>query len=131
MVATWSMLTPRRRSLGGGLMARLITPVPPPGISLFTPPFMSGLMSAPGPVDGLDARAGAQRRGDVGQVAGVLHLDVEIDVEEVRMAVAHVDPDDVAAGLADDRAGLAHHAGRVADGGVQAGVGEGVALRLG
>ena len=89
---------------------------------------VSTLRSAAGALDGLDARAGAQGGGDVGQVPRVLHFDVEVDVEEVGVSVAHIDADDIAAGLADDGAGLAEHAGRIAHRGVQAGVRKGAAL---
>ena len=57
----------------------------------------------------------------MGQVAGVGDVDVDVHVEEVALPVVHAQVDDVAAGLADDGADLAQHAGRVADGGGEAG----------
>src|SRR5262245_21440290 len=84
-----------------------------------------------GPLYGLDAGRGAQGGGDMRQVPRVGDLDVEVHVEEVGMAAAHVDGDDIAAGLADDGAGLPQHARRVTDGGVQAALRDGVALGFG
>src|SRR3954447_17274359 len=83
------------------------------------------------PLDFFHAGVGAQGGGNVGEVAGVVDVDVDVDVEEVALAVVHAQVDDVAAGLADDGADLAQHARGVADGGGEAGAGDGVALRLG
>src|SRR5581483_11925070 len=68
---------------------------------------------------GLDRRAGAQGGGDIGQVARVAHLDVEIDVDEIGLPVVDAQADDVAPRLADDGAGQAQDARRIACGGAQ------------
>src|SRR5580704_11127065 len=100
MVATWSMFTPRRRRVMGSVRdrCRLV-------LSVFSGDgaIARGALS-PRPLHRLHRRASAEGRGDVGQVAGVLHLQLEIGVEEGRMAVVHVEADDIAARLADDGA---------------------------
>ena len=66
----------------------------------------------------------------MGQVTRIAHLDVEIDIKEIRVPMAHVDAHDIAAGFADHRAGLAQNAGAVVDGGPKAAFGDGVAFGL-
>ncbi len=41
------------------------------------------------PIDGFDAGIGAERGGNVGQVARIVDVDVEIDVEKVGLAMVH------------------------------------------
>src|SRR6185369_11353321 len=72
------------------------------------------------PVDRVDDRGRAQGGDDVGEVADVLDLDVDQDLEEVDGAVGDLQIVDVAAVLADDRGQAAEAAGLVTDGDVDA-----------
>src|SRR5690606_11021827 len=56
--------------------------------------------SAPGAFDRVDGRIGPERGDEAGGVAGVGDLDVDLDVEEVLLAMDHRQVEDVAAGLA-------------------------------
>lgn len=80
---------------------------------------------------GHNAGAGAERGGNMGEMAGVHNLNVEIHIEEVRMAIPHVDADDIAPGLADDAARLPQNPRRITDGRMETGLREGVPLGLG
>src|SRR6185312_16675871 len=79
MVATWSMLTPRR----SGRWAMLIG-------------------SAARALDRVDHRRRAQGGDEVGEMAHVGHLDIDQDLEEIGRAVGDLQVGDVAVLLADD-----------------------------
>src|SRR5580700_9725419 len=93
MVATWSMLTPRRSGRVAMLMA-----------------------SAPRALDRVDHRRRAQRGDDVGEMAHIRHLDIDEDLEEIGRAVGDLEIGDVAMVLADDRRQAAEAARLVAEG---------------
>src|SRR6202167_4210312 len=94
MVATWSMLTPRR----SGRFSIMASP------------------STARAFHRIDHRRRTERGDDVGQVAHALHLDVHQQLEEILRAVGDLEVGDVAAALADHRREAAQAAGLVADG---------------
>src|SRR5579859_4093420 len=57
-------------------------------------------------VNRFDTGIGAKRSGDMGQVARIVHVDINIDVEEIRLTMMHAQLDDVPACLADNCADL-------------------------
>ena len=63
-------------------------------------------------------------------VARVMHVNFDLDIEEIGLAMVHPQADNVAAGLADHRTDLAQHTRCVADGGGEPGPGNGVSLGL-
>src|SRR5579883_2138385 len=83
-VATWSMLTPRRR----GRMPALIDIL---------------LASSPArPLDRIDRRRRPQRGDDVGEMTHVGYFDIDKNLEEIRGTVGDLQVGDIAAMLADD-----------------------------
>ena len=52
-----------------------------------------------GPLNVLDTRIGPEGGGDVGQVLGVGDVNVQHDVEEIRLPMVHPQADDIAAGF--------------------------------
>src|SRR5665213_3592799 len=92
MVATWSMLTPRRRGR-----------------------FSIIALSAPRALDRIDHRRRAQRRNDIREVTDVLHFDIDQDLEEIERPVGDFEVGDVAATLADDSGQAAEAARLVAE----------------
>src|SRR5579883_1338860 len=93
-VATWSILTPRRRGRRPALIDRLLATSPAR------------------PLDGIDRRRRPQRGDDVGEVTHIRHLDIDEDLEEIRGPVGDLQIGDIAAMLADD-GGQASQAARL------------------
>src|SRR5690242_9968204 len=80
MVATWSMLTPRRNGF-----------------------FFAAGNLASGALDRIDDRRRAQRRDDRREMAQVLHLAIDLNFEEIGRAFGELEIRDVTPAVADHR----------------------------
>src|SRR5512146_265345 len=65
--------------------------------------FFSAVNLASGALDRIDDRRRAQRRDDVREMAQVLNLDIDENLEEIERAVGDLEVGDVAPALADHR----------------------------